>query len=167
MIQSLLQGRQTGAYGDLAPGGHEFLSRSRVQTPQNGKQRLFHALIPHSQEESKIRRSSSAPFDLKAKRLYDLPRCGERLLSCGHSSFASKILRQSPCDPGFRQGDLHPSAARRLLVLQARQQPCTSVFRHPQASTAILLPSHRMEPLRSCFRMDGQPKDLGRCHERW
>ena len=46
VIQALLQGRQTGAYGDLAPGGHEFLSRSWVQTPQNGKQRLFHALIP-------------------------------------------------------------------------------------------------------------------------
>ena len=46
MIQALLQGRQTGAHGDLAPGGHEFLSRSRVQTPQNGKQRLVHALIP-------------------------------------------------------------------------------------------------------------------------
>ena len=51
-------------------------------------------------------------------------------------------------------------------MLQARQQPCTSVFRHPQTSTAILLPSDRMDPLRSCFRMDGQPKDLGRCHER-
>ena len=82
----------------------------------------------HSQEESKIRRSSSAPFDLKAKRRYDIPGRRERLLSCGHSSFASKILRQSPCDPGFRQGDLHPSAARRLLVLQARQQPCTSAM---------------------------------------
>jgi hypothetical protein len=45
-IQALLQGRRTGTYGDLAPGGHEFLSRSRVQTPQNGKQRLVHALIP-------------------------------------------------------------------------------------------------------------------------
>ena len=42
----LLQGRKTGAYGDLAPGGQEFLSRSRVQTPKNGKQRLVHTLIP-------------------------------------------------------------------------------------------------------------------------
>ena len=42
VIQALLQGRRTVAYGDLAPGGHEFLSRSRVQTPQNGKQCLVH-----------------------------------------------------------------------------------------------------------------------------
>ena len=51
-------------------------------------------------------------------------------------------------------------------MLQARHQPSTSVFRHPKASTAILLPSDRVEPLRSCFRMDGKPKDLVRCHER-
>jgi hypothetical protein len=87
----------------------------------------------HRQAESKVRRPSTAPFDLTAKRLHDISGRRERLLSCGYSSFASKILCQSPGDPGFRQGDLHPFAARRLLVLQARQLPCTSVDRHPQA----------------------------------
>ncbi len=57
VIQALLQGRQTGAYGDLAPGGHEYLSRSRVQTPQNEKQRLVHALIPLNDATVKKRRA--------------------------------------------------------------------------------------------------------------
>ena len=32
-IQDLLKGRRIGAYKDLAPGGKQFLSRSRVHTP--------------------------------------------------------------------------------------------------------------------------------------
>ena len=44
-IQDLLKGRRIGAYQDLAPGGDQFLSRSRVHTPPGkGKQRIVHAL---------------------------------------------------------------------------------------------------------------------------
>jgi hypothetical protein len=40
-IQDLLKGRRIGAYQDLAPGGDQFLSRSRVHTPPGkGKQRI-------------------------------------------------------------------------------------------------------------------------------
>ncbi len=44
-IQDLLKGRHIGAYQDLAPGGDQFLSRSRVHTPPGkGKQSIIHAL---------------------------------------------------------------------------------------------------------------------------
>jgi hypothetical protein len=44
-IQDLLKGRRIGAYQDLAEGGEQFLSRSRVHTPPGkGKQRIVHAL---------------------------------------------------------------------------------------------------------------------------
>jgi hypothetical protein len=44
-IQDLLKGRQIGTYQDLAQGGDQFLSRSRVHTPPGkGKQRIVHAL---------------------------------------------------------------------------------------------------------------------------
>ena len=44
-IKDLLKGRRIGAYQDLAPGGEQFLSRSRVHTPPGkGKQRIVHAL---------------------------------------------------------------------------------------------------------------------------
>jgi hypothetical protein len=45
VIQDLLKGRRLGAYQDLAPGGDQFLSRSRVHTPPDkGKQRIVHTL---------------------------------------------------------------------------------------------------------------------------
>ncbi len=45
VIKDLLKGRRIGAYQDLAPGGDQFLSRSRVHTPPGkGKQRIVHAL---------------------------------------------------------------------------------------------------------------------------
>ena len=41
----LLKDRRIGVYQDLAPGGEQFLSRSRVHTPPGkGKQRIVHAL---------------------------------------------------------------------------------------------------------------------------
>jgi hypothetical protein len=44
-IQDLLKGRRIGVYQDLAPGGDQFLSRSRVHTPPGkGKTRIVHAL---------------------------------------------------------------------------------------------------------------------------
>ncbi len=44
-IKDLLKSRHIGAYQDLAPGGKQFLSRSRVHTPPvKGKQRIVHAL---------------------------------------------------------------------------------------------------------------------------
>ncbi len=44
-IKDLLKGRLIGAYQDLAMGGEQFLSRSRVHTPPGkGKQRIEHAL---------------------------------------------------------------------------------------------------------------------------
>jgi hypothetical protein len=44
VLKDLLEGRRGGAYCDLAPGGHEYLSRSRVHTVGSGKQRFVHAL---------------------------------------------------------------------------------------------------------------------------
>ena len=44
-IQDLIKGRHIGAYQDLAPGGDQFLCRSRVHTPPGkGKQRIVHTL---------------------------------------------------------------------------------------------------------------------------
>ena len=44
-IQDLIKGRRIGAYQDLAEGGEQFLSRSRVHTPPGkGKQRIVHTL---------------------------------------------------------------------------------------------------------------------------
>jgi hypothetical protein len=44
-IKDLLKGRRIGAYQDLAPGGEQFLSRSRVHTPPvKDKQSIVHAL---------------------------------------------------------------------------------------------------------------------------
>jgi hypothetical protein len=45
-IQALQEGRKIGAYTDLATGGQQYLSRSRVSTPLHGKKRLVHALCP-------------------------------------------------------------------------------------------------------------------------
>ena len=43
-IQDLLKDRRIGTYQDLAPGGDQFLSRSRVHTPPGkGKQCIVHA----------------------------------------------------------------------------------------------------------------------------
>jgi hypothetical protein len=42
-IKDLLKDRHIGEYQDLAPGGEQFLSRSRVHTaPGKGKQRIEH-----------------------------------------------------------------------------------------------------------------------------
>jgi hypothetical protein len=41
-LQDLQQGDTFGAYQPLLPGGHEFLSRTRVHTQPNGKQRTVH-----------------------------------------------------------------------------------------------------------------------------
>jgi hypothetical protein len=44
-IKELLKDRHIGTYQDLAPGGEQFLSRSRVHTPPDKvKQRIVHAL---------------------------------------------------------------------------------------------------------------------------
>jgi hypothetical protein len=57
-IQDLLKGRRIGAYQDLAPGGDQFLSRSRVHTPPSkGKQRIVHALC--SLNETTVKRQTS------------------------------------------------------------------------------------------------------------
>jgi hypothetical protein len=49
-IKDLLKGRRIGTYQDLAPGGEQFLSRSRVHTPPGkGKQRIVHALYIHNE----------------------------------------------------------------------------------------------------------------------
>ena len=37
VLKDLMEGRRGGAYFDLAPGGHEYLSRSRVHTVGSGK----------------------------------------------------------------------------------------------------------------------------------
>ena len=65
VIQALLTGRKTGAYGDLAAGGEHFLSRSRVTTPLHGKQRIVHALCPLN--EATVQRPT------KYEGLRDLP----------------------------------------------------------------------------------------------
>ena len=57
-IQDLLKGRRIGAYQDLAPGGEQFLSRSRVHTPPGkGKQRIVHALC--SLNEATVKRQTT------------------------------------------------------------------------------------------------------------
>jgi hypothetical protein len=57
-IQDLLKGRRIGTYQDLAPGGDQFLSRSRVHTPPDkGKQRIVHALC--SLNEATVKRQTS------------------------------------------------------------------------------------------------------------
>ena len=45
-LQDLQDGRKIGAYTDLASGGQQYLSRSRVSTPLHGKRRLVHVLCP-------------------------------------------------------------------------------------------------------------------------
>ena len=58
VIQELLKGRKIGAYQDLAPGGEQFLSRSRVHTPPGkGKQRIVHALC--SLNEATVKRQTT------------------------------------------------------------------------------------------------------------
>jgi hypothetical protein len=57
-IQDLLKGRRIGVYQDLAPGGDQFLSRSRVHTPPGkGKQRIVHALC--SLNEPTVKRQTT------------------------------------------------------------------------------------------------------------
>jgi hypothetical protein len=57
-IQDLLKGRRIEAYQDLAPGGDQFLSRSRVHTPPGkGKQRIVHALC--SLNETTVKRQTT------------------------------------------------------------------------------------------------------------
>jgi hypothetical protein len=57
-IQDLLKGRRIGAYQDLAEGGEQFLSRSRVHTPPGkGKQRIVHALC--SLNETTVKRQTT------------------------------------------------------------------------------------------------------------
>ena len=58
VIQELLKGRKIGAYQDLAQGGEQFLSRSRVHTPPGkGKQRIVHALC--SLNEATVKRQTT------------------------------------------------------------------------------------------------------------
>jgi hypothetical protein len=58
VIKDLLKGRHIGAYQDLAPGGEQFLSRSRVHTPPGkGKQRIVHALC--SLNEATVKRQTT------------------------------------------------------------------------------------------------------------
>ncbi len=56
-IKDLLKGRRIGVYQDLALGGEQFLSRSRVHTPPGkGKQRIVHAL--YSLNEATVKRQT-------------------------------------------------------------------------------------------------------------
>ncbi len=53
-IKDLLKDRHIGTYQDLAPGGEQFLSRSRVHTPPGkGKQRIVHALCSLNEDTVK------------------------------------------------------------------------------------------------------------------
>ena len=57
-IKDLLKGRRIGVYQDLAPGGEQFLSRSRVHTPPDkGKQCIVHALC--SLNEATVQRQTT------------------------------------------------------------------------------------------------------------
>ncbi len=54
VIKDLFKGRLIGSYQDLAPGGEQFLSRSRVHTPPGkGKQRIVHT--PCSLNEATVK----------------------------------------------------------------------------------------------------------------
>jgi hypothetical protein len=58
VIQDLLKGRRIGVYQDLAPGGDQFLSRSRVHTPPGkSKQRIVHVLC--SLNEATVKRQTT------------------------------------------------------------------------------------------------------------
>jgi hypothetical protein len=109
-IQDLLKGRRIGTYQDVAQGGDQFLSRSRVHTPPGkGKQRIVHALC--SLNEATVKRQTTYE-DLRMLKLVVKPQEFYAQLGCG------KCILSRPDPPQASQVLLEPLGAADLCQEQ-------------------------------------------------
>ncbi len=121
VIKDHLKDRHIGAYQDLAPGGEQFLSRSRKGSHSPGQGQAVHRVCPlqsqrhNDQASTNLRRSTDAQVGRQTPRLDAEFGCGKCVLSYPHSSKASQVLLQ-PLDATAlcQQQQVYRSAAWRL-----------------------------------------------------
>ena len=166
-IQALQDGRKIGAYTDLAAGGHQYLSRSRVSTPLHGKRRLVHALCPLN--TATVKRPTCYET---LKSLPNILKPNDFMVSLDvESVFFHVVIAESnrkyfsshfAIQPESR---VHSATTRRILVLHQPTPASNTIRIDKTAPSPLLLSSYRVVTLLPAAGLDFKSEDLGRGHQ--